>query len=389
MVRALLMVLQTVLAVGTDPIPVAMVIETNGKVSIQSPQGKSREAVRKADLFGDDVLIAEKDGEALIYFHENGVRQKLKPGSKATVRFVGCEPMASVETLEIPKKYPNGPDNKSGAKSAGASLAFNSLHKQSNRIMSLCLATRGIEPAFDDATEQVFYRLKDAERLKNVWTKGKAYPDELIAALFHQAIAVRDDDFSLWLLRRQATNSELVRAYIDYAETKRKSPKTSVEVAKCAVTLGATLRAKKAENDGQQYLSEAFSISEELAANEMKSILKNEKGRVQEGEALTIQDKIDADGSKVLVRTGPSSLELLRAKIYPVKLSRSKRYRISLDSGENESFLIVRNEKGSQLAYESNSFPLEFEAPEDGIYMIEAASIRVLVRFTLKVTDSK
>ena len=73
-----------------------------------------------------------------------------------------------------------------------------------------------------------------------------------------------------------------------------------------------------------------------------------------------------------------------------VKLERGKRYEITMSSKTIDSFLVVHDSRGKQIAIDDDSgggldAALELEAPESATYRIHAASFKGEGEFTLRV----
>jgi hypothetical protein len=78
--------------------PVGMVVSVKGTVTVE--RGKDKIALEEADwLLPGDRLAAAANGEAVLFFLEGGVRQRLKAGKQASVGTRGCDPAAAVEAV--------------------------------------------------------------------------------------------------------------------------------------------------------------------------------------------------------------------------------------------------------------------------------------------------
>src|SRR5438067_1695580 len=71
-------------------------------------------------------------------------------------------------------------------------------------------------------------------------------------------------------------------------------------------------------------------------------------------DGLTLHGKVDASDAKVKVIVGDKPVAL-RAKLFQVQLSAGKSYRIAMDSKEFDSFLVVQDMAGKQLAFDDDS----------------------------------
>src|ERR1700693_430998 len=71
-------------------------------------------------------------------------------------------------------------------------------------------------------------------------------------------------------------------------------------------------------------------------------------------DGLTLPGEIVATDAKVKVMAGNQSL-LLPAKRFEVELAAGKRYRVTLDSDEIDSVLVVQDANGKQIAWDDDS----------------------------------
>jgi len=106
-------------------------------------------------------------------------------------------------------------------------------------------------------------------------------------------------------------------------------------------------------------------------------------------DGLTLQGKVDQVDPKVKVIIGDKSFQL-PAKLFEVQLAGGKKYRVSLDSKEIDSLLVVQDKTGRQLAWDDDSGGglnslLILDVPTDGTYKIYAASLKGAGNFTLLV----
>src|SRR5579859_5069298 len=107
---------------------------------------------------------------------------------------------------------------------------------------------------------------------------------------------------------------------------------------------------------------------------------------------LTLEGKVAADDPKVKVIVG-ARFGLLPAKVFEVKLQGGKQYRISLDSREIDSVLVVQDKDGKQLAWDDDSGGdlnslLTLDVLTAATYKIHAASLKGAGGFTLKVQEA-
>jgi hypothetical protein len=108
-------------------------------------------------------------------------------------------------------------------------------------------------------------------------------------------------------------------------------------------------------------------------------------------EGLTLEGKVDKNDPKVKLIVGDKS-DQLPAKLFLVKLSAGKKYRISMDSNDIDSVLVVQEKTGNQLAWDDDSGGglnslLTLDVLKDGAYKIYAASLKGDGAFTLKVKE--
>jgi tetratricopeptide (TPR) repeat protein/CHAT domain-containing protein len=126
---------------------------------------------------------------------------------------------------------------------------------------------------------------------------------------------------------------------------------------------------------------------------ECKSVRAQGEGKVHavSKDGLTLQGKVEKDDPKVKVIVGNKFWQL-PAKLFLVKLSSGKKYRISMDSKEIDSGLVVQDKTGRQLAWDDdgggglNSL-LTLDVLKDDTYKIYAASFKGEGNFTLNVRE--
>jgi hypothetical protein len=109
-------------------------------------------------------------------------------------------------------------------------------------------------------------------------------------------------------------------------------------------------------------------------------------------DGLRIEGRVAADDSYVKLVVDAQSGQL-PAKLFFVKPSGGKRHRITMDSKEIDSVLIVQDKDGKQLAWDDDSGGSlnslrTLTAPKDDACKIYAASLNGAGRFTLKVQES-
>jgi len=80
----------------TANVPLAMILEAQGTVQLQSKRDANRRAVPHTLLYTDDRLSLGADGHARLVVLSDLHQERLRPGTEATVRRRGCEPAASV-----------------------------------------------------------------------------------------------------------------------------------------------------------------------------------------------------------------------------------------------------------------------------------------------------
>jgi hypothetical protein len=109
-------------------------------------------------------------------------------------------------------------------------------------------------------------------------------------------------------------------------------------------------------------------------------------------DGLKIEGSVEADDPKVKISINPNAkLTIdLRAKTFLVKLSGGKSYQIDMVSDVIDSFLVVQDDKGMQLAFDDDSggalnARLRLTPPKEGIYKVFAASLKGAGKFTLTI----
>jgi formylglycine-generating enzyme required for sulfatase activity/serine/threonine protein kinase len=77
-------------------VPQAMILDVKGPVRLQSVAGARKAAVSQALVNLDDRLILAADAQVQLVFLADFHKERLKPGSEATVDWNGCEPAGAV-----------------------------------------------------------------------------------------------------------------------------------------------------------------------------------------------------------------------------------------------------------------------------------------------------
>jgi hypothetical protein len=107
-------------------------------------------------------------------------------------------------------------------------------------------------------------------------------------------------------------------------------------------------------------------------------------------DGLTIKGTVEGTDDRVTVVRGENKLRI-PAKRYQVKMSGGTKYRLEMVSDDFDSFLVVQDADGKQLAFDDDSggnlnAKLDFAPPADGTYRVFAASFRGTGKFTLTVS---
>jgi len=113
-------------------------------------------------------------------------------------------------------------------------------------------------------------------------------------------------------------------------------------------------------------------------------------------DGLKIEGKVEADDAKVKISINPNAKVTidLPAKMYRIKLNGGKSYQLDMVSDEIDSFLVVQDDKGMQLAFDDDSggalnARLRLTPPKDGTYKVFAASLKGAGPFTLTIGAAK
>lgn len=107
---------------------------------------------------------------------------------------------------------------------------------------------------------------------------------------------------------------------------------------------------------------------------------------------LTLDGTINGDSPQFAVSTG-FSREKLPGKIHLVRFIGGKEYRITMNSVDLDSVLMVQDSDGQQLAWDDDSGGglnslLTFKAPKDGEYKLLTLSLKGTGNFTAKVIEA-
>jgi CHAT domain-containing protein/tetratricopeptide (TPR) repeat protein len=109
-------------------------------------------------------------------------------------------------------------------------------------------------------------------------------------------------------------------------------------------------------------------------------------------DGLKLEGNVAAGDPRVKVVVSPTQSGALPAKRFMVNLEEGKRYEITMSSTALDSFLVVQDAKGKQLAFDDDSgggldARLVFEAPATAAYRVFAASLKGTGAFTLRVRE--
>ena len=107
---------------------------------------------------------------------------------------------------------------------------------------------------------------------------------------------------------------------------------------------------------------------------------------------LKITGTVAATDDTVLVIVG-EKMGRLPAKLYRVKMKGGTKYALNMKSDDIDSFLVVQDAGGKQLAFDDDSgggtngfdSKLEFTAPRSGTYKVFAAALQKTGKFTLTI----
>jgi hypothetical protein len=128
-----------------------------------------------------------------------------------------------------------------------------------------------------------------------------------------------------------------------------------------------------------------------LAGTVLPAQAGDEKVHTVGKDGLKIEGKVEANDPKVKIVVGPKSGEL-PATLHLVKLSAGKAYRVTMDSDQIDSVLVVQNKDGKQLAWDDDSGGmlnslLTLNVLKDGTYKVYTASLRGAGNYTLNIKD--
>lgn len=112
---------------------------------------------------------------------------------------------------------------------------------------------------------------------------------------------------------------------------------------------------------------------------------------------LKIEGRVDGTDPKVKIRRDDLDFKFdsdLPGKTYQVKMAAGQSYRIDMISDHIDSFLVIQDDKGTQLAFDDDSggnlnARLYFTPPKGGNYKISAASQKRTGKFTLIIAHAK
>ncbi len=79
----------------TANVPLAMILESSGTVRLRANRKPPRRAVAQTLLYGGDRLTLAADGRVRLIVLSDWHKERLRPGTEATVRRKGCEPSGS------------------------------------------------------------------------------------------------------------------------------------------------------------------------------------------------------------------------------------------------------------------------------------------------------
>jgi formylglycine-generating enzyme required for sulfatase activity len=80
----------------TEDAPLAMILEVSGAVRLQSTRDPNQRAVPQTLLYTADRLSLGADGHVRIVVLSDLHQERLRPGTEATIRRRGCEPVAAI-----------------------------------------------------------------------------------------------------------------------------------------------------------------------------------------------------------------------------------------------------------------------------------------------------
>jgi heme/copper-type cytochrome/quinol oxidase subunit 2 len=142
--------------------------------------------------------------------------------------------------------------------------------------------------------------------------------------------------------------------------------------------------------------SVAWSVALGLALASLVGRASAQDKKIQEvgKDGLKVEGTIDEKDKKVELKVpGLDKTIELPAKLYQLKLKGGTAYRLEMSSDDLDSFLIVQDAAGKQLAFDDDSgggtngldARLDFTPPKDGTYKVFAASLKGTGKYTLRV----
>lgn len=162
--------------------PVGIVLTVQGAASLERGNEKGRPVAAAELLYAADRLRTAQGAEARLVFFHDGHRERLKPGSRATVSAKGCTPAEAVEPL--PSKKPSAANLESlrglaRSERAAVRVAYMRMLKsplEGSRVLTLTPKFSWI-PAARGASYQVELRTGDGKAtLWRATTQGWILP---------------------------------------------------------------------------------------------------------------------------------------------------------------------------------------------------------------------
>jgi serine/threonine protein kinase/formylglycine-generating enzyme required for sulfatase activity len=110
-------------------------------------------------------------------------------------------------------------------------------------------------------------------------------------------------------------------------------------------------------------------------------------GLVKEKLVFETNGRIAEDDARVKTQEGP-----LPARRFEIKLQAGKTYRLTMDSQDMDSFLVLQDRTGRELAFDDDSGGnlnalLDYTAPRDDTYTVFAASLQGIGSFVLAIRE--
>lgn len=189
---------------GSQPDPIAMVLDSSGNVQILTAEGKARTASRFSLIFPSDQLETSAESQLLLVFLRSGHRERLREKVRVTVSEGGCDPGSAVDRLPIPKRNPktNLPELRDGT-GAAVSVVLRDFDAEIEDFIPQCLAIGAIKPVHNEVLRATFFTVRDPDKLRRAWPGLPVLSRELIDSVFAQAIAAQGEEFALFLLEKQ------------------------------------------------------------------------------------------------------------------------------------------------------------------------------------------